>query len=314
MALHPEMKSMLDQVAAWREVHGESQGWADERVKIEQIRTQIWKRHLVDVASVENTSILGPAGEIPIRIYRPDAPLPAPTVLYFHGGAFAVGDLNSHEAHARYICNQLGAVVVAVDYRLAPEHKFPAGFDDCYASYLWALENIDSLGGDRNRIGFGGDSAGGSLSLGVAVKARDEGLPVAATMLAYGVFDLSDDSKYQSIHDYGSGYGLKIDPFAAEPMPFYLGDDAKKTSLDFRASPLLADLTGIAPAVIVVGECDPLADQSTALDEKMRAAGIRTIYRIEPGLIHSFMNMSASPVAVDATTRMIADFGTLLNA
>ena len=313
MALHPEMREMLDKVAAWRDVNGASKDWPDERLKLEVIRDQIWKRELLPVASVEEFSIPGPAGGIPVRVYRPAVDGPVPTLLYLHGGAFAVGDLNSHESHSRRICNQLGIVVMAVDYRLAPENPFPAGYDDCWAAYRWALDNIDRLGGLRDKVALGGDSAGGNLSLAVAIQARDEGLPVAATMLAYGVFDLVHDEQWESMRSYGIGYGLSINPDDEDPMPFYLGKGGKEsTKNDFRVNPLLADMAGVAPAVIVCGECDPLSDQSTALDAKMRAAGVRTIYRIEPGFIHSFMNMAGSPAAVTVTQNMIDDLGTLL--
>jgi acetyl esterase len=314
MALHPEMRAMLDGVVAWREKHGASVDLHDERRKIEGIRTDVWQPEMLPVASVRNAQIVGPNTPLDIRIYRPEAVNPVPTVIYFHGGGWSQGDLNSHESHARRICNRLGVVVIAVHYRLAPEDLFPAGYNDCVATYTWVLEHIDTVGGDRNLVAVAGDSAGGNLAAAVALYARDNNLPLKAAMYAYSAFDLSQDANYPSMHAFGTGFGLAIDPHSKEPYKWYLGEDFATLKHDPRVSPLLADQTGVAPAVIVVGECDPLSDTSMAYSQKLTAAGVKNILRVEPGFIHSFMNMGASMAAMKITTDMIDDLGALLSA
>ena len=314
MALHPEMRAMLDGVTAWREKHGASVDLHDERRKIEGIRHDVWQPEMLPVASVRDAQIVGPNTPLDIRIYRPEAENPVPTVIYFHGGGWSQGDLNSHESHARRICHRLGVVVIAVHYRLAPEDLFPAGYNDCVATYNWVLKHIDTVGGDRNLVAVAGDSAGGNLAAAVALYARDNKLPLKAAMYAYSAFDLSQDANYPSMHAFGTGFGLNIDPHTPEPYKWYLGEDFATLKNDPRVSPLLADQTGVAPAVIVVGECDPLADTSVAYSQKLTAAGVHNILRVEPGFIHSFMNMGASMAAMKITTDMIDDLGALLSA
>jgi acetyl esterase len=314
MTLHPEMRAMLDGVKSWREKNGASVDLHDERRKIEVIRAEVWQPELLPVASVRDAQIVGPNTPLDIRIYRPEAENPLPTVIYFHGGGWSQGDLNSHESHARRICNRLGVVVIAVRYRLAPEDIFPAGYNDCVATYDWVLQHIDTVGGDRNLIAVAGDSAGGNLAAAVALYARDNKLPLKAAMYAYSAFDLSQDAQYPSMHAFGTGFGLEVNPHAPEPYKWYLGEDYATPKSDPRVSPLLADQTGVAPAVIYVGECDPLADLSVAYNTKLTAAGVKTIFHLEPGFTHSFMNMGASRAAMKVTTDMIDDLGALLSA
>jgi len=167
---------------------------------------------LAPVRSVDDDTIPGPAGDIPIRIYRPDVDGSVPTVVFIHGGGFVIGDLDTHDDHARLICHDVEAVVVSVDYRLAPEHPFPAGFEDCFAATRWVADHIAELGGDANRIAVAGDSAGGNLSAAVALAATREGGPqLAAQLLIYpGVDFRSDDSLHASRTENGEGYFLTL--------------------------------------------------------------------------------------------------------
>jgi acetyl esterase len=268
---------------------------------------------LAPVRSVEDGNVAGPAGDIPIRIYRPDADGPVPTVVFFHGGGFVIGDLDTHDDHARLICHQVEAVVVSVDYRLAPEHPFPAGFEDCFAATRWAAEHIAELGGDADRIAVAGDSAGGNLSAAVALSATRGGGPkLAAQLLIYPGADFrDDDTRHPSRVENGEGLFL-----TAEDMRWfqsqYIQDEAHIT--DPRASVLLApDLSGLPPAVVGTGEYDPLRDEGEAYAKALEAAGVKVVLRRYDGLIHGFFGMGTwSAASAAAVKDLCEEFRTLL--
>jgi acetyl esterase len=167
---------------------------------------------VVPVGSVQDIAIPGDAGPIPARVYRPEASGTVPTVLFTHGGAFFEGDIETHDNQARWLCKLVSCVVVSINYRLIPEHPFPAGLDDVNASVRWVFGNVSSLGGDAACIGLAGDSAGGGLTAVAAQEARDAGLNVKAQLLLYPVVDLavsdSEQSKYGSREDFAEGYIL----------------------------------------------------------------------------------------------------------
>jgi len=267
---------------------------------------------LAQVRAVEDGTIPGPAGDIAIRTYRPDADGPVPTILYFHGGGFVVGDLDTQDDHARLICRDVVAVVVSVDYRLAPEHPFPAGLEDCLAATRWAAEHIDELGGDAARLAVSGDSAGGNLSAAVALAVKDTGPTLAGQLLLYpGVDFREDDDLHPSRIENGEGLFL-----TAEDMRWfrnhYLQDE--KHATDPRASVLLApDLTGLPPAVIGTGEYDPLRDEGEAYGKALEEAGVKVVVRRYDGLIHGFFGMGAwSPASAAAATDLCEEFRVLL--
>ena len=268
---------------------------------------------LAAVRSVEDATVAGPEGAIPIRIYRPDVDGAVPTVVFFHGGGFVIGDLDTHDDHARLICHDVEAVVVSVDYRLAPEHPFPAGFEDCFASTKWAAEHIAELGGDAGRIAVAGDSAGGNLSAAVAIAATREGGPkLAAQLLIYpGVDFREDDDLHPSRIENGEGLFL-----TSEDMQWfgnhYLSDQAHRH--DPRASVLLAtDLAGLPPAVVGTGEYDPLRDEGEAYAKALEEAGVKVALRRYDGLIHGFFGMGSwSPACAAAATDLCEEFRTLL--
>lgn len=265
---------------------------------------------LADVASVDNQQIEGPAGPIPVRIYRPSGTGPAPTVVFFHGGGFVIGDLDTHDDHGRLLCRDLDAVVVSVDYRLAPEHKFPAGFEDCLAATRWAAANIDALGGDATRLAVAGDSAGGNLAAAVALAAREENLPLRAQLLIYPGVDFTDDDTHPSRLENAEGYFLTADDMVWF-REHYIHDDHVH---DPRASVLHAeDLAGVAPAVIGVAEFDPLRDEGEAYAKKLSDAGVEVVLHRFDGLVHGFYGMGPlSAAAAEAVRALNADFRRLL--
>lgn len=241
------------------------------------------------VASVYDFEIPGPSGTIPVRVYTPDVQWPAPGVVFFHGGGWVVCDLETHDVICRGLARRAGAIVVSVDYRLAPEHKFPAGLDDCFAATRWVAENAKDLGIDPSRLAVAGDSAGGNLATVVAILARDAGGPkLALQCLVYPVTDLSslDTPSYR---EFAEGYDLsqvKMDWFRG----LYLSQPEDRFS--WQASPLLAaDLSGLPPAVVIIAECDPLRDEGEAYARRLEQAGVPVRLIWYPGMIHPFFAM-----------------------
>jgi acetyl esterase len=241
-----------------------------------------------DVHAVEDRQIPGPAGSIPVRVYRPSAEVPLPILVWFHGGGWVIGSLETHDNLCRLLCDDAKVIVVSVDYRLAPETKFPGAADDCIAAWVWINEHAEELGGEAQKIALGGDSAGGNLAAVVALVAREEGLPIPAfQLLVYPVTDHEFDSP--SMVDNAEGYFLRtetmrwfFDQYAAT-----LGDVA-----DWRLSPLRApDLTGLPAALVITAECDPLRDQGEAYAQRLRDAGVPTQSVRADGLFHGFFGM-----------------------
>jgi acetyl esterase len=244
---------------------------------------------LAPVRSTEDATIPGPAGDIPIRIYRPDIDGTAPTIAFFHGGGFVIGDIETHDDQARLICRDAAMVVVSVDYRLAPEHPFPAGFDDCLAATRWVAEHVESLGGDPERIVVGGDSAGANLAAAVALASRTAGPSLAAQFLIYPVVDFTADAVYPSRTENAEGY-LLTEPDMSWFHGNYVGDGLDLR--DPRLSPLLADdLTGAPAAVVGTAEFDPLRDEGDAYAEALADAGVKVWHHRFDGMIHGFYGL-----------------------
>ena len=254
------------------------------------------------VGEVLDRTVKGPAGEIPVRIYRPTADARAgiagaiPTVAFFHGGGFVLCDLDSHDGICRALCNATPAVIVAVDYRRAPEDRYPAAVNDCYAVTAWAAEHFAELGGDPDWLTVVGDSAGGNLAAAVALMARDRGLALARQVLVYPMLDWNGDTA--SHREIGSDFYLKHD----EVMYYwgeYLGEGVKGD--EAYASPSFAtDLTGVAPALIATAEFDPLRDEGEAYADALSAAGVPAIKHRYDGMFHSFFSfMGVVPAATE---------------
>jgi acetyl esterase len=260
---------------------------------------------------VQDSTVPGAAGPLAARIYRPEGAGPFPTVAFFHGGGYVIGNLDTHDNMCREICRDAQAVVVSVDYRLAPEHPFPAGFEDAVAATRWIVANARELGGN-DTVAVAGDSAGGNFSAGVAQQLRDDGTPLAAQFLIYPAVD-HVNATYPSAEQNGTGYFLE-----AETMAWFFNHYAGHVTdtMDPRLAPLQAkSLTELPPAVIVTAEFDPLRDQGAAYADALRAAGGQAELVEGPGMIHGFFDMGRwSPGAQAVITRGIERFGALLKA
>ena len=238
------------------------------------------------------------ADTVPVRLYRPaDGVLPA--FIFFHGGGWVVGDLDTHDIVCRQIARESNAVVVAVDYRLAPEHRFPAAADDAWTATRWIATHAAELGIDPKRIAVGGDSAGGGLAAVVALQARDSRtLRLALQVLIYPVMDLRAES--DSYSRFAEGYSL-----TRAAMKWYIGQYAPTADAvnDWHASPLLAPwVHGVAPALIMTAELDPLIDEGEAYARRLRGARVPVDYQVVPGMVHGFLTMGGK---VDAANRSI---------
>lgn len=257
------------------------------------------------------------AGGVAVRIYRP-AVHPAPTVVYFHGGGWVAGDLETHDRQCRSLCIDTGVVVVSVDYRRPPEAPFPAAYDDSFAVTRWAFENVSALGGDATRIGVAGDSAGGNLAAAVAIACRDTGLRLAAQLLVYPVTDVDGGYRNDAINARYPSRAQNADDYflTLEVMKWfadhYLPD--RGTQRDPRVSPLHAPrLDGLAPAVVTSAQFDPLRDEGIAYAEALRRAGVTVREHKGAGLIHGYVGLSgAAPAAADEVNRVRQDFRELL--
>lgn len=242
------------------------------------------------VAKVENRTIPGPGGEIPIRIYTPFGVGPFPVLVYFHGGGYVIGNLDMADSICRTLTNGAECVVVSVEYRLAPEHKFPAAIEDGYSATLWAAENAAVINGDASRMAVGGESAGGNLAAVVALMARDRSQPsLIYQLLIYPVTHHTSLST-ESRRLYGEDYFLTADSiawYAKQYLP--TAEDGKNT----YASPLLAeDLTNLPPALIITAELDPLRDEGEAYGDRLREAGVSVKVSRYDGTIHAFINLA----------------------
>jgi acetyl esterase len=259
---------------------------------------------VVAVGSVSDITVAGAEGPLLARVYRPEGDGSFPTVVMFHGGGFVIGDLDTHDNTARTICAAVGAVVVAVDYRLAPEHPFPAAPLDAIAATRDVLANLDSYGG-TSVVGITGDSAGANLAAVVTQQVPG----IAAQLLVYPAVDGDVDSDaYPSRVENAHGY-LLDEPTSHWFMQQYLADGTDLT--DPRLSPLLGALQGLPPAIVVTAEYDPLRDEGEAYATALQAAGVPVTLRRYDGLIHGFYDVAgwskASQAAVDESIGLFAD-------
>ncbi|MFI9551778.1 alpha/beta hydrolase [Nonomuraea endophytica] len=228
------------------------------------------------------------AGKVPVRVYWPEGDGPHPVVVYFHGGGFTLCTLDTHDGVCRTLCAGARAIVVSVDYRLAPEHPYPAAVEDAYAATVWAYEHAAELGGDAARIAVAGDSAGGNLAAVTCLKARDtgQGPPIRFQLLVYPVTDAAMDAP--SHDENGEGYFL-----TNAHMRWYW--DNYQPDLARRAepycSPIRADAHGLPPAMVITAEHDPLRDEGEAYADKLRAAGVEARTLRFEGMFHGFFGL-----------------------
>lgn len=282
--LHPKMKFFLENlVPEYPE---------DYTPTLEDIRARasVLTGEAEPVYRVEDRVIPGPESDIPIRIYTPEGKGPLPIVVYFHGGGFVYGDLETHDAVCRSIVNASQHIVVAVDYRLAPEHPFPAAPNDCYAAAKWVYENAAKLGGDQTRLSVAGDSAGGNLATVVCLMAKEKGgLAISKQLLIYPVTDDFEPEKYPSYKENGTGYFLTTDTMGLFHQ-LYIQDKAYRKHP--YAAPLYApNLSGLPKALVITAEYDPLRDEGELYANKLQESGVAVQLVREKGLIHGFFNL-----------------------
>jgi acetyl esterase len=291
MAVKPEVRTILDLLEATEAPPLSEQTPEGLRAAYAAMSTLGVKD---DVASVTDRTIPGPGGDLPVRIYVPATPAPGtdgaglPVLVWYHGGGWVIGDLETADGTVRAMANGAGAVVVSVDYRLAPEHPFPAAVDDAVAAVRWVAGSAAELGVDPARLAVGGDSAGGNLAAVVAQQLRDSGPAVAFQLLVYPVTDAH--LALPSMDENAEGYFLEkatMEWFRGH----YLGDGDRD---DPRISPLSATddaLAGLPPALVITAEYDPLRDEGEAYGERLRQAGVETIVTRYDGVIHGFFSM-----------------------
>ncbi|GAC1328459.1 MAG: alpha/beta hydrolase [Mycobacteriales bacterium] len=265
------------------------------------------------VGAVDEVTAPGPAGEIPLRVYHPagEPEQARPGIVFFHGGGWVVGDLDTHDAICRNLCATLPAVVVSVDYRRGPEDRFPAAVLDAVAAVEWVAGRAAELGIRPEQLVVSGDSAGGNLAAVAALHCRDAGgPPLAAQMLFYPATDAT--LSHPSIQENATGYYLET-----RAMRWYVENYAPDADSvhDPRMSPLVADLAGLPAAVVATAEFDPLRDEGDAYAAKLAAAGVPVVSHCYPGLIHGFLWMGAQvPAARVAVEEVLADLRRLLAA
>lgn len=259
------------------------------------------------VYEVADLKITGPGGELPLRLYRPASERPLPTLLYFFGGGWVLGTIDTADGVSRSLANAARALVVVVGYRLAPEHRFPAAIDDCYATARWVAEHADEIGADPARLAVGGDSAGGNLAAGVALRARADGPALVGQLLVYPNTDQSADDESMRAAD---------DPFlfnhhsVAWYRQHYLA--APGDAANPLASPLRADsLAGLPSALVITAEYDPLRDQGEAYARRLADDGVQVELSRYPGMAHGFFTMAGT---LDASRAAIAQAASQLRA
>jgi acetyl esterase len=290
--LHPQIRTVLETMARLDLKPIEAMTPAEARVQMEAMAASR-KAETLPVARIENRTIPGPAGQIPVRIYWPlgegQGGTARPAIAYYHGGGHVIGSLDSHDLIARNLCGGAEAIVVSIDYRMGPEHRFPAAVEDSFAALEWVHANAASLGADPERLGVHGDSAGANLAAVVALIARDKGAPkLRLQSLVYPVADFRMGT--ESYTTYATGCGI----LTADAMKWFRGhylrtmDDAS----DWRASPVLAlNVAGVAPAIVIAAECDVLHDEGLAYGERLKAAGVPVERHEYKGMIHAFFGM-----------------------
>ncbi len=295
MSLDP---TIADMERRWKEsgIPGLYSGSGPEcRERARNIRSLLYPKPKLPTGRIEPLTIPSAAGDVPARVVWPHAGPASATLVYYHGGGWVVGDIDSHEAHCIRIANATGAVVVTVGYRLAPEDPFPAGVDDAWAAMRWVHAKLAQFGGTGRPLAVGGDSAGGNLAAVVAVLCRDAGIALAAQFLLYPATDLT---------------GMN-DPLVRDK---YLGANGAEKARDPRVSPLLsATLAGVAPAIIGVGVYDFLYKDNLAYAKALRAAAVPLLLREFASLNHGFFSYTAiSPASEAAAEALCSDLRAVL--
>jgi acetyl esterase len=304
--LHPQMKAVLEKQAEVvpnaKKVHELAP--SDARRQYLTGR-RYWNADAPEVDKVMESSVDGPAGSIPVRIYLPGDARPLPALVYIHGGGWLVGNLDSHDKIMRLLALRSGAAVVGVDYRLAPEHKFPTALDECRAVVAHLRDHGADWGVDSRRLAIGGDSAGANLSVAVALSLRDtEPDLLALLVLVYGVFGLTDSTSRRL-------FGERADALSNRDMEYYYDCYVRgpEDRHDHRVDVLTADLRGLPPAFISAAAMDLLLDDSIAMKVRMDDAGVPSRLKIYDGVLHGFLHytriLDAANEAIDDAAQAI---------
>ena len=302
MTLRPEMADYLQ----LRAISGLPEVW---QATVETLRANIENRPNASgtpekIYDVEHRFIPGPTSEMPVRIYRPAKHALLPALVFFHGGGWVLNSLDIYEQSLRSLANKGQFIVVAVNYQKSPEHPFPIPFDDCYATLLWVAKNAEKLGIDPDAIGVGGDSAGGNLASGVALKARDtEDVALAFQALIYPCND--NEMSYESARNNGDGYGL-----STKSMKWFWEQylSKKADAKNSYAVPAAAkDFANLAPAIVVTAEFDPLLDDGYIYAEALRKAGNTVLYREYEGQIHGFFSLAGITPQANELHQFLSD-------
>jgi len=304
MPLHPQCKAFIDMLAS-------GGGKPLEQLPVEEARLvsaglSNFGGPEEPVAEVQNRTISGPAGPIAVRVYRPVVKETLPVLIYFHGGGFVICSLDTHDGECRRLANASGCAVISVDYRLAPENKYPAAVEDAYAATKYVAEHAAEFGIDPQRMAVGGDSAGGNLATVVATLARDRGGPLLKfQLLIYPLVDFADNSP--SMQQYAKDYFLtreSMDWFTECYLPSSLA------GREPSASPLnTEDVRRLPPAMILTAEYDPLCDQGEAYARKLQSAGVPVELKRYDGMIHAFFSFSG---VIDTAKVALADAASAL--
>ncbi len=282
MSLHPEAQAALEELSRlWGPVETVAEARAARLRMAAGLEAE-------PVASVEDLEIPGPGGGLRVRVYRPQARARG-VLVYFHGGGWVVGNLDTHDGNCRALANATPCVVVSVDYRLAPEHRFPAAVDDAYAATVWAWENRADLLGPGVRVAVGGDSAGGNLAAVVALLAKERGRPeVAYQLLVYPVTDYNLET--DSYRAFAEGYFL-----TRQKMAWYWGlylREEKDGESPYASVLRAPDLSGVAPGLVLTAEYDVLRDEGEAYARRLWAAGVNANLLRYGGMIHGFFSLA----------------------
>jgi len=297
VALHPQCKAFLDQLASMggKPLH--------EMVPVEA-RSMALPPELAgperSLPSIVNRTVPGPGGPIPVRVYTPTVGARLPGLVFFHGGGFVLGTLDSSCRPCRELAHRAGRVVVSVDYRLAPEHPFPAAVDDATVATKYVLEHADEFGIDADQVAVGGESAGGNLAAVTALRLRETSTPALAfQLLIYPQVDFDDASP--SMREFAAGHFITsevIAYFDGHYLP--AATDRRNTDI----SPVNADLRGLPPAFVLTAECDPLRDQGEAYAQRLEQAGVAVRLKRYEGMIHPFFSLAG---IIDGGKEAIAD-------
>jgi acetyl esterase len=304
MDVHPQIRQALDALVKAGLPAIETLSPAEAR---EQINAMARARggEPAPIARTEDRAVPGPASPIPVRVYWPNAAGTRPAILYFHGGGHVIGNLDTHDRIVRNLCAGAEAVIVSVDYRMGPEHKFPAAVDDAWAAVRWLSGGTSGLAIDPGRLAVCGDSAGANLAAVLSLLARDAGGPALRLQaLIYPVVDYSLSTP--SYERYANGYGVLTRAAMQWFRSHYLVTPVD--AHDWRASPLkAASFTGVAPAIVITAECDVLHDEGARYADALRAAGVLVEYQDCAGMIHGFFGMAPDiDAAVAAQARVAA--------